>query len=120
LVRSHLSSAEAEPVRVRLDDATDPLDALRRRLARLALGGRTTIPPESLATVEREAALVERRMMPGGAEALRSCARAACAAERAATGARRGADATALAEAWLDASAYERAATRALRRAMWE
>jgi hypothetical protein len=119
LARSLLPSAEHEPVRVRLDDRPDPLVALRRRILRLAIGGRATLPPSTLAAVEREAALLERRMMPRGAATLRALAAAACAAERDASGARRTGDSGALAEAWLAAFRYERAAARVLWLASW-
>jgi hypothetical protein len=119
LSRSFLSSAEPEPVRVRADDPPDPLEALRRRVSRVAIGGRATLPPSVLEAVEREAALLERRLMPRGAAALRALATTACAAERDARGARRAGDADSFASAWVAVMRYERAASRVLRLASW-
>jgi len=119
LARSYFSSAEREVVALSLADVPDPLEALRRRLLRMALGGRSTLGAGTVAMVEHDAALLERRMMPRAAASLRALGEAACAAERSATGARRAGDAGALANAWADAFARERASTRFLRRASW-
>lgn len=116
LVQGHFSHLDVEPTRVQLAPVLDPLDPLRRRLLRFVLGGRETLPPESFVGVEREAALLERRMMPTAASTLRKLARATQTAARNTSGVRRAVNAGDVAEAWRSAMAYERAASRFLRR----
>ncbi len=119
LAQSYFTSARPAPERVETIDPIDPLEALRRRVLRFALGGRATLPPESIAIVEREATLLERRMMPSAARALRSLADAAVTAGRRASGERGARDPALLASHWLAAYAYDREASRVIRRAAW-
>lgn len=119
LTQSYVTSARPAPERVELVDPIDPLESLRRRVTRFALGGRATLPPEALAIVEREAVLLERRLMPAGARALRALGAAAVTAARTTSGERRAGDAELLASRWLSIYAYDREASRVLRRASW-
>ncbi|MBI3267792.1 MAG: SWIM zinc finger family protein [Planctomycetes bacterium] len=98
---------------------SDPLEPLRRRLHRVALGGRDVLPPGALAEVEREAALLARRGLPAAADLLGGFAQAAQADVRDASGALRAASPEGFALAWLGMAAYEAEAGRSLRRAAW-
>lgn len=97
----------------------DPLDPLRRRLLRAALGGSATLPPEAQPAIEAEARALETRMLPTGAEVLRAISRAARSAERTMTGVRAPADPRGFARAWLRAMRYVDAATVALQSERW-
>lgn len=88
----------------------DPLETLRRRLLRLALGGRSVAAPGALGAVEEEARLLERRLLPTAARLHRALATTALGAARTATGQRGRTDPPALARAWLACAVYERAA----------
>jgi len=98
----------------------DPLAPLRRRIHRVALGGRGTLPPEAGDAVCAEIASFERRMLPNAAEVLRELVESAASMERTLSGQRKAASADILARAWIRAAAYEGAATRALHRAAWD
>jgi hypothetical protein len=102
----------------------DLLAPLRRRIERAVLGGAGTLSAHAHAELEREAAALAERALPGGAEVLRDLAAFAhdAAAHRAtpsAAAARRGPDRTAFARAWLRAALYEDAARRRLSLASW-
>ncbi len=97
----------------------DPLEPLRRRLERMALGGSTTLPDTALSAVEGEARAFEHLMMPGAAAAVRAMVRAARGQRRALTGRHGEVDAQAVAEAWLAAAIYELTAARELYRRCW-
>ncbi len=106
-------SIEFEPP---LDDATI---ALRRRLARMVLAGRASLPVSALDEVEREAAWLDRAMLRGGASAMRALANEARSRPRTLSGGRGEGEAQRLAAAWLAGAIYEREAERALRRRAW-
>ena len=113
LQSAHLPGAASREAVVRLAEGprVDPLIALQRRLQRMALAGARSIPPAAVPEVLREAASVERRLMPAGGALLRALAGAveSRADDRSAV----------LARAWLAATTYERAARRDLERAAW-
>ena len=109
----------AEPITRGTRQVSDPLSPLGRRLQRLTLGGRATLPPEALAATRREAARLQRRMMPGAAQQLQRLHQAALETERSVSGTRRRADPALLARAFLCGSRYYRVATRALQRSSW-
>lgn len=85
----------------------DPLAPMRRRVHRLALGGRVTLGAAAVRGVEHERALLEKRHLGTASAVLAALVRAALERKQD------------LALAWLTASTYERTATRALRRASW-
>jgi hypothetical protein len=118
-----VARADAEPEREPAPPAAalprDPLEPLRRRVERAALGGLATLPPEAGGEIAREAAGLEARMLGGAAAALRDLAAAAATAERTVAGLRRAADATLFAQSWLRAARYLEAARRALAHARW-
>ena len=117
LQRGNLSaaapSAVASPIPV-LTERPDPLVALRRRVMRLALGGRSTLPPETAAAVAREAKALDGLMMPSAARVLETLLLAAHG-----EGPRK-ANPEALAAAFASAASYQRAASIALQRSAWE
>src|SRR5690606_31385639 len=89
----------------------DPLEPLRRRVQRVVLGGRGTLPPEANDAIEAEAARLGRLMLPGGAAVLRELSQAAQRHDRSLTGECRRASPELLGAAWLRAAAYLDAAT---------
>lgn len=97
----------------------DPLEPLRRRIQRMVLGGRGTLPPEANDAIEAEAARLVRLMLPSGAAMLRELSQAAQRHERTLTGERRRASPELLGAAWLRAATYLDAATVALRCETW-
>lgn len=97
----------------------DPLVQLRRRLERMALGGRGTMPPEALAAVAGDRGRLARCMMSSAAALLEEVAWASVSTERNLVGQRRVGSATTLARAWVRAGVYQRAATREFQRAGW-
>lgn len=114
LMSTHVRGLAAEPVALGgLPEAerADPLEPLRRRVRRMALGGRGTLPGEARDAVDREIAAYGRAMMPGAGRALAALADAAAAS--------RGGDVDALARAWLSARVYTAAAGRAAAAAAW-
>ena len=123
LQRSYLAHAEKTPAPVLLaagdGGPVDPLEHLRRRLRRMVMGGRASLPSGAVVELGRESALLRRRMMPSAASLLSKLAEVAVSASRKATGERGSGDPALLAHSWLAAAAYERAATRALHRSAW-
>jgi hypothetical protein len=113
LVASNVEGLGARPVDLDLPEVErhDPLEPLRRRIARLALGGRGTLPGDVRGAVEREIAVLDRVLMPVGGRVLAGLADGAAAA--------RTEGGEALASGWLAAAVYERDATRRLLRAAW-
>ena len=97
----------------------DPLEPLRRRVQRVVLGGRGTLPPEANDAIEAEAARLVRLLLPSGAAMLRELSQAAQRHERTLTGERRRASPVLLGAAWLRAATYLDAATVALRCETW-
>jgi hypothetical protein len=114
LQSAHVRGVASTPVELRVDEAPqpDPLEPLRRRLERLVLGGRGTLPPEALAAGDREIASFECCYLPTAGAARRGLTAAALPRG---SGASEG-----LALAWLSAATYERAATGSLWRAAWD
>ena len=98
----------------------DPLAGLRRRVHRLSLGGRGTLPPEAGATLSAEIASLERRMLPTAAETLRRLVASASSMERTLAGQRRIGTSEDLARSWVRAAIYEDSATRELHRTAWD
>lgn len=101
------------------EEIPDPLEPLRRRLQRAALGGRATLPPAALPELERESGQLARRGLPTAAGLLRRMGAAAQEADRDASGARRPASAEDFARAWLALATFEREAARAIEQALW-
>lgn len=113
LVASHVQGLEPRATELLLPEVErpDPLEPFRRRVARLALGGRGTLPGDARTAVEREIAALGRVMMPAAGQVLGGLADAAAAART-----EGGVD---LAARWLAAAVYEQEATRVLQRASW-
>lgn len=101
------------------DDPVDPLASLRRRLHRIALGGRLTVPPSTLRAVHREASHLDAMMMPTAAGMMRSLFDAVASGDRSIRGTRSAGDPEKLSGAWLVAMSYERAATLAIHFESW-
>ncbi len=106
LVAAHAPGLQRDPAELPGPEGEDddPLVALRRRVERMALGGRGTLPGDVRGAVEREAAALGARHLPTGAAALIALAEAAAP----------GAPPDHLADAWLAAAVYDQAATRAI------
>ncbi|MGE0708342.1 MAG: hypothetical protein AB7N76_18250 [Planctomycetota bacterium] len=113
---AHLPGLERTPERFELDPGDDaaPLLPLRRRLERLALGGRTTLAGGAQRALLRDRALLEERALGGAAALLAALAQAAAGDLRAVDGTLAPPDLDALGRAFLAAARYERAARRAL------
>ncbi len=103
----------------RAPPAADPLDPLRRRLYRVPLGGRATIPAEAADEIARDVARLERDHFPAIGAALRAVAVTAAAAPRGPWGTREVPDAATLARAWTLAMTALEAAAATLRRDGW-
>lgn len=119
LPRSAIRQLRATPQRFDVEPEPDPLFDLRRRLHGVLIGGRATLSAALLPTLERECARLRARLFPTGADALRHLIGTALQAGRALDGRRLNPDTDGLAQAWLTAAAFERAATEALVRASW-
>ncbi|MBI4748942.1 MAG: hypothetical protein HY774_10670 [Acidobacteria bacterium] len=98
----------------------NPLLQLQRRLERMVLGGKATLTPEMLSTIDRETALLERRLLPTASILLRNLANTVCSTERTLSGGHRTVSPTALAEAWVSAMTYTQSALNAWYRGLWE
>lgn len=113
LARSFVEGGGGAPVELTAPPAPpDPLDAFRRRVQRMVLGGRSAAAPEALTQVEQEARLLERRLMPTAATLHRALGVAAVEAARTFAGTRARGDAGVLARTWVACAAYERRARR--------
>jgi hypothetical protein len=114
LQSAHLAGAERGPVELPVQAvaaAPDPLDPLSRRLGQALTGGRVTQAESAWADIDRDAALLRRRQLPGAAarlEALRA------ASLRGVPDARRR-----FALAWTAARTYHVAARNRLSRTGW-
>jgi hypothetical protein len=114
LQSAHVTGAERAPVELpvlAVAAAPDPLDPLARRLGQALTGGRVTQAESAWADIDRDAALLRRRHLPGAAarlEALRA------ASLRGVPDARRR-----FALAWTAARAYHVAARNRLARTGW-
>lgn len=91
--------------------AAAELAPLQRRLDRLALGGRSTIFPAAIGSIEEEARRLDAELLATGAAVLRALANASLS---------RGAGTEPLAEAWLAAGTYLELVDRAVRRSGWD
>ncbi|HNH82456.1 MAG TPA: hypothetical protein PL157_08770 [Acidobacteriota bacterium] len=98
----------------------NPLLQLQRRLERMVLGGKATLTPEMLTTIDRETALLERRLLPTAAILLHNLAQTVCSTGRTISGGHRTVSPTALAEAWIAAMTYTQSALNAWYRGLWE
>jgi hypothetical protein len=96
----------------------DPLERLRRRLARTVLGGRSTLGDAAWDSINKDAGLLRREQLPSAAELLTQLA-AAVRPSGDGTRANQGRGDN-LARAWLAAATYERAASRRLARLRWQ
>lgn len=120
LTASALVRAEPHAVEVPLELALpDPLLAVRRRVERAVLVGRASIPPSAADEIDREAATLERGLMPTLASALRALRDEALSRPRSLTGARVRGDASRFATRWLTLATVSRAAQRVLDRRAW-
>jgi hypothetical protein len=114
LQSAHVTGAERAPVELpvlMVAAAPDPLDPLARRLGQALTGGRVTQAESAWADIDRDAALLRRRHLPGAAarlEALRA------ASLRGVPDARRR-----FALAWTAARTYHVAARNRLSRTGW-
>ena len=124
LQRAHFSSAEREPVEVASDildqPSDDGLDAARRRLRALAMGGRHSLPTGSLRDVTIEARRLEQSMQPTAASLLLNLTKSAFDSEKSFSGVRFPADPRPLAERWLACAHYERNASQSFERHLWK
>ena len=96
----------------------DPLHVLSRRLRRMALGGRATLPPEAAQEIELEASRLAKQMMPTGARLLRQLLEAAHGTERTIAGVKQ-VEPVNLAKTWVAANVYVAAASLDLNRKLW-
>ncbi len=119
LAGAHVPASDGPAIPVELSgQLPSSLEPMRRRLRRVALGGRATLPPEAIEEVAREVSTLNAQMMPTAAAVLDALASAASASLRDISGERqRLAEPFAL--AWLRASVFERAATSELVRDTW-
>jgi hypothetical protein len=114
LQSAHVAGGERAPVELpvlAVAASPDPLDPLARRLGQALTGGRVTQAESAWADIDRDAALLRRRQLPGAAarlEALRA------ASLRGAPDARRR-----FALAWTAARTYHVAARNRLSRTTW-
>ena len=114
LASQHLPGAAARPLEILAthDPTPDPLEAVRRRVRRVALGGRGTLPPEARQLVDRDVVRLRSQLQPTAAACLDRLAETAL-------GAREPARWPALADAWLAAWTADRVGTRTILRAAW-
>lgn len=122
LERGHLSTANRSPfeVDVSRDEALeDGLDALRRRLRSLAMGGRHSLPTGSLRDVTRDARRLQKSTQPTAAGLLLTLAKSAIESDTSFTGVRFPSDPSPLAEKWLATARYEHIATRTIQKHGW-
>ncbi len=111
LARSFVEGGAPTPVALTLPPPpSDPLDALERRLQRVVLGGRGAAAAGALAEVEREARLLERRLLPTAATLHRALAAATVEAARTFEGTRARGDPDVLGRAWTACAAFARRA----------
>lgn len=101
-----------------LSRESDPLRALRRRLERVALAGRASLPLAAFEEVQRDSRALARGMMPTGSALLQELSEAAQAMERGHRGERH-ALTRPFADAWMRGMLYERAARAELVRSSW-
>jgi len=118
---AHISGGRREGPEVELQGSTapDPLAPLRRRIHRLVLGGRLTIPPSAVRTMSTEADALDEAMMTNAAALIRDLGDAASSAERTIRGTRSAGEPERLSLSWLGAAVYEQAATLALHAESW-
>ena len=96
----------------------DPLERLRRRLARAVMGGQSTLGDVAWDSINKDAGLLRRMQLPTAAQLLTKLAVAArLGGEKSDANERHTDD---IAQAWLAAATYERAASRRLARLRWE
>lgn len=119
---AHIEGAGAQHPGIEPADGSEPnpLELLRRRLDRMAIGGRATLPPEAREALEAEAARLRHAMMPSAAQLLRTLAESANKAGRDISGARKRGASHDLAVVWLTACMYERVARHELFVAAWQ
>jgi hypothetical protein len=114
LQSGHVTGAERGPVELPVPPvaaAPDPLDPLARRLGQALTGGRATQAESAWADIDRDAALLRRRQLPGAAERLEALRAASL---RGAPDARRR-----FVLAWAAARTYHVAARDRLGRTTW-
>jgi hypothetical protein len=123
LQRSYLAGGSTTPqgslaMAPTRESETDPLERMRRRLARVVIGGRSTLGDAAWDSINKDAGVLRREQLPTAAELLTQLA---AAVRPSGDGARanqgRGDN---LARAWLAAATYERAASRRLARLRWQ
>jgi hypothetical protein len=103
----------------RPEGLVDPCAALRRRLHRVVLGGRNTVPASAGPEIDRERARLARQMLELGAALLGQLWLAARRGPADGGGVSAADSADALARAYARAHAYDRALTRRLIEASW-
>ena len=96
----------------------DPLHVLTRRLRRMALGGRATLPPEAAQEIERERAKLQKQLLPTGGRLLGQLLIRAHGSERTIAGVKQ-VEPIELAKTWLAATIYTQSAKLELNRKLW-
>ena len=96
----------------------DPLHVLTRRLRRMALGGRATLPPEAAQEIERERAKLQKQLLPTGGRLLGQLLIRAHGSERTIAGVKQ-VEPIELAKTWLAATIYTQSAKLDLNRKLW-
>ena len=109
LTRGNAATSQPAPAIAPRQILPDVLDPLTRRLDRLVIGGRATMGDTSRRGVDQDIALFRRRHLRTAATSLADLASVAAARN----------DASALAESWLAAVTYERAAHRRISGHRW-
>ena len=95
-----------------------PLEVLKRRLDRLALGGEVTLRASGNPDIAREKALLSKLMMPTGVVMLQNLQAAATLKKRDMFGVQTS-KTSVLPMVWLQAMTYERTATRKFLQSLW-
>jgi hypothetical protein len=109
LTRAHAERREPVATGSTARAAPDVLDPLTRRLERMVIGGRMTLAETARRGVLQDVALLRRRHLRTGAAVLANLAEVASART----------DSAVLADRWLAAITYERAASRRVAGARW-
>ena len=109
LTRAHAGPSQPPPATTQRRPSPDVLDPLTRRLDRMVVGGRATMGETARHGVDEDVHLLRRRHLPTAAASLADLAEVAAART----------DAAALADRWLAAVTYERAAHRRLSGIRW-
>ncbi len=126
ITRSHLSSAEAQPVNVVIDRVEATLsptscydDSLERWLRAIIVGGRHAIPQGLVTSAVRDAVALKSGLRPAAASLLQSLTQSTIATKTELSGIRLTESPDILALKWLAGSVGSRAATKYLQLREW-